>query len=79
MMEEIIKWFFVGLTLIGYFLNANKIKWCFPIWIICSIGWIIINTINKEYALVGNFFVYFCFEIYGFIKWNKDEKIMRNK
>lgn len=75
MIEEVFKWFFVGLTLIGYFLNANKIKWCFIFWIICSIGWLIITFKNKEWALFGNFLVYFCFEIYGFIQWrNKDER-----
>ena len=73
-MEEYIKWFFVLLSLIGYFLNANKNKWCFILWPVCSIGWILMMVLKKDWALAVNFFVYFLFEIYGFFRWSKDER-----
>jgi nicotinamide riboside transporter PnuC len=75
------KWFFVFLTLIGYFLNAKKIKWCFLIWVVCSIGWIIINLITFpiDWPLIGNFTVYLCFEIYGYFQWSKDEKEIKER
>jgi nicotinamide riboside transporter PnuC len=78
-MDEIFKWSFVLLSLIGYYLNAKKNKWCFIIWVICSVGWISVSVLNHEWALTANFSMYLCFEIYGFIQWNKDEKKLKKR
>jgi nicotinamide riboside transporter PnuC len=73
-MDKLFEWSFILISLVGYYLNAKKIKWCFILWVVCSIGWIIVSILNHEWALMTNFIMYLCFEIYGFIQWNKDEK-----
>jgi hypothetical protein len=67
-------WLFVGMSFIGYLLNIKKNKWCFFLWIICSVWWIGVSISRQEYSLVGNFILYLTAEIWGFIQWSKESQ-----
>lgn len=70
-------WFFVSISFIGYLLNIKKNKWCFLLWILCSIWWIVVSIYREQWSLVGNFILYLGAEIWGLIQWSKEDKFVQ--
>jgi len=60
--------------LLGNYLNCKKIVICFYIWIICNIGWTIIDIIEGSYSRAVLDTVQIAFSIYGIRKWKEKEK-----
>lgn len=66
-------WIFVGVSFAGYLLNIKKNKWCFALWITCSIWWLGVSIYREQWSLVANFILYLSAECWGLYKWSKDE------
>jgi nicotinamide riboside transporter PnuC len=69
-----IVWLWTILSIIGTILNAKLIKWCFPIYIVSNIGWIITDIQYGMYEQIPIWIVFIIIGIYGFWDWNKKEK-----
>lgn len=59
------------ISLLGTYLNCKKLKVCFILWIICNIGWAVVDWISGSYSrfILDN--VQTVFAIYGWIEWRK--------
>jgi len=70
-----VSWIALALSVIGIFLNAKKIIWCWPVWIVSNIFWII-HTVNAgDTAATVLWFVFLASNMYGAYEWNKDNNI----
>ena len=59
------------ISLLGNLLNCKKIVICFYIWIVCNIGWTIIDIKEKSYPRAILDIVQIGFSIYGIKKWKE--------
>ena len=66
-------WLGAALVISGYYLNANKISMCWPVWIIGNI-FVGIDCYKKEaHAASLMSFVIVLLNIYGYIQWKNSE------
>ena len=70
---ELLGWIATILSITGIVLNAKKIIYCWPIWLVSNILWIIYNIQLKELSPIVLWVVFFMFNIYGWIEWNKSK------
>ena len=61
------------LSVIGIILNAKKIIWCWLVWIISNIFWIIYMINRDEISSVILWIVFTIFNIYGWYEWKKNK------
>lgn len=73
-MDDSIIWLWTILSIVGAILNAMLIKWCFPIYILSNIGWIITDIQYEMWAQIPIWVTYIVIGVYGFISWDKKEK-----
>jgi nicotinamide riboside transporter PnuC len=66
------------LSIIGIYLNAKKIIWCWYIYILSSICWLIYYVRKNDTPSIILWTVFICFNLYGLITWKK-EKESKNK
>jgi len=71
-----IGWISFALSIIGLALNTRKIIWCWPIWVVGSITWLIYAFSNNDWPFFTSQIVYLFFNIYGWYKWHKLEVVM---
>jgi nicotinamide mononucleotide transporter len=64
-----ISWFASAISLMGIILNASKIIWCWPIWILSNIFWIYWAYKKREWALFSLWIVFSIFNMYGWYMW----------
>jgi nicotinamide riboside transporter PnuC len=69
-----IEWSLVIAGIVGAILNILKNKWCFVIWGICNIGWVIFYINLKAYPQVILFGFYFLTTLWGLYQWYTDDK-----
>ena len=62
------------LSVIGIVLNAKKIIWCWLVWIISNIFWIVYMIGRDEISSVILWIVFTIFNIYGWYEWKKINK-----
>jgi nicotinamide riboside transporter PnuC len=67
---EIIKWVACVFSFLGILLNTQKIIWCWPMWMLGSLLWIIIHY-KKDYPQFIVWSLFFLANIYGWIEWAK--------
>ena len=64
------------LSLIGIFLNAKKIIWCWPIWISANVFWCIhFIFFVPQFTSVLLWIFFTVFNVYGWYEWNKENKL----
>mgnify|MGYP001575322118 CR=1 FL=1 len=73
---ELFPWGVAIVNIIGCFLNARKKIGCWPIWI----GTAILNSwyfafYRPNYGIALIWVSYLFFDVYGWIKWRKNESI----
>lgn len=67
-------WLISIIALIGTFLNANRNKYGFVIWLITNIYWTIADFNAGLYAQSALFLAYTLLAVKGLITWTKKEK-----
>jgi hypothetical protein len=40
---EWFRWTIFAVTMLGVVLNIKKNRWCFPVWLVANVAWLIIN------------------------------------
>lgn len=64
-------WTLSIISLIGNLLNSLKIRFCFLLWIICNIGWFVIDVSAGVYSRAMLDIIQIGFSIFGFYKWGE--------
>lgn len=67
-------WFLTAISLFGNFLNCNRKRECFILWICCNIGWMIIDIIHGTHSRAVLDVVQTAFAFYGYRTWSTAEK-----
>jgi nicotinamide riboside transporter PnuC len=67
-------WIFTTIALIGTILNSQMSIWGFVFWIVSNTGFLVINYLKHDYALVVLFLVNTIVAIIGIITWLKKIK-----
>lgn len=62
-----------AISLFGNYLNCRKVRMCFIVWIICNIGWAIIDIAAGSYSRAVLDIVQTLFSIYGFKEWARHD------
>ena len=68
---EIYKWLITGLAITGTIFNINQKRVCFLIWMCSNFLLSSYNFYIWEVPQGTLFAVYFCFSIWGWVKWKK--------
>ena len=63
---KIISWIASIISLIGIMLNAYKIIWCWPVWIIGNLLWLYWSYKKREWA---QFILWMVFEVTNIFAW----------
>lgn len=71
-MIEAFTWPLAILTVVGVVLNVKKRRFCFVIWSVTNIFWVVYNYTIEAYAQAAVFAVYFGLAIWGIIQWGRD-------
>ena len=67
-------WIAFALSVIGILLNAKKIIWCWPIWLVSNVLWIIHIWTQPapDYSALCLWVVFLMSNIYGWFQWGRD-------
>lgn len=68
-------WFLTLVSLFGNLLNCLKVRTCFMLWIVCNIGWMVIDIQSGTYSRAVLDIVQMGFSIFGYVRWGKREEI----
>ena len=66
-------WVVTIISLIGSVLNAKKSKWCFYIWILANILWLIYDIHIELYSRAALDVIQTIICVSGIIYWKKEE------
>lgn len=69
--ETKLMWLLTIISLVGNVLNSFRVKWCFAIWILCNITWLIIDANKGIYSRMTLDAVQTVFCFIGFHEWSK--------
>lgn len=72
-MIEIFTWPLAVLTIVGVVFNIRKHRFCFVIWSVTNVFWVIYNYSIGAYAQAAVFGVYFGLAIWGIVRWGRDQ------
>lgn len=59
------------LSILGIYFNAKKIIYCWHIWILSNIFWIIYSIQTNQIPALIMWVVFIFSNIYGYIQWRK--------
>jgi len=67
-------WIAFALSVIGILFNAKKVIWCWPIWLVSNVMWIIHIWIQPtpDYSALSLWVVFFISNVYGWFQWGRD-------
>jgi nicotinamide mononucleotide transporter len=74
---EVLAWIATVISIVGIILNAKKIIYCWPVWVVSNILWIIYFASLDMIPSVVLWIVFTIFNIYGWRQWYKDINIKR--
>jgi len=60
------------LSITGIFFNAKKSIYCWHIWVISNIFWIIYSIQTEQIPALVMWIVFFFANIYGYMQWKKN-------
>jgi nicotinamide riboside transporter PnuC len=69
-----ISWIASVLTILAIILNGFKNIWCWPIYMVTNILWIVYFIPKLEWAVIVLNLVFFIINILALIKWKKDQQ-----
>jgi len=64
-----IAWIAFLFSMVGIVLNAKKIIWCWPVWLVSNVLWIIHMTQTHDNAALMTWVVFLAFNVYGYYEW----------
>lgn len=64
-------WIATALSLFGLILNAKRIIWCWPIWILANIYWVQAAYHKQDWPTFALWMAYSAFNVYGWYSWAK--------
>ncbi|MBI5733238.1 nicotinamide mononucleotide transporter [Candidatus Jorgensenbacteria bacterium] len=64
-----INWLAMTLSIIGILLNANKIIWCWPVWVLSCICWLLHVIPKREWAQILLWAAFLVSNAYGWYQW----------
>jgi nicotinamide riboside transporter PnuC len=67
-------WIAFLFSIVGVILNAKKIIWCWPMWIIANLFWFIISIQKRDYPQIFMWTIFEIGNVCGWIQWVKDKK-----
>jgi nicotinamide mononucleotide transporter len=62
-------WIALAFSVIGIVLNADRNIWCWPVWLLSNLFWILYSVKTKQKALFTLWAVFSVFNAYGWWKW----------
>lgn len=62
-------WVATILSITGILLNANLIIWCWSVWILSNVFWIIWSINKKEWSQLVLWIIFLITNIYGWYQW----------
>ena len=71
---ELLGWISSILSIFGIVLNAKKIIWCWYVWLISNVTWLIYYMDKRDLPAIVLWITFGAFNVYGLISWNKDKK-----
>jgi nicotinamide riboside transporter PnuC len=74
MIMNLVGWLASILSIFGVFLNARKNIWCWYIWIVSNIIWLIYYYDKKDFPAIVLWVAFTGFNVYGLIMWKKEKK-----
>ena len=73
---ELATWILTFITIFGTYLNSRMNKWGFLIWGLCNLVWMGVDFSRGIYAQAALYIVFIGFNIYGWVKWTKNNEII---
>lgn len=71
---EIASWAITLAALVGTWMNVQKDRRCFYIWVATNTFWIAYDAIHGLYAQVFLFTIYLILSLWGIWKWGRDNE-----
>lgn len=62
------------LSISGILLNANKHMWCWPVWLLSNVVWLVHTAMIGEWAAFVMWVVFVFGNIYGWYCWIRDDE-----
>ena len=69
---DIIGWLVTAVCLAGTILNVKKVRWCFHLWAVGNIAWVVIDIHNRLYSRALLDLVQLALAIWGLWEWRKE-------
>ncbi|MHB8149963.1 MAG: hypothetical protein ACYDIB_07350 [Desulfobulbia bacterium] len=66
-----IRWALTAIGIAGAMLNAFKIGFCFTLWTIGNVGWIVVNVRRRHVQEAMLFTAYLITSVIGLFMWGK--------
>lgn len=70
---EVISYIVTVLTLVGTVANAFQKSWCFYLWIVTNLFWIIYNITIQQYQQAIIYIVNTIICVIGIVNWHKNK------
>lgn len=67
-------WIATAISVFGSMLNAKKSKWCFYVWILANVIWLVYDIYIRLYSRATLDIIQTVICISGIIYWNKSER-----
>jgi len=64
-----LEWLASFIQIAGVFLNARKNILCWPVFLVGSSSLFCLSCYNQNWPIAMLFFVFFCFNVYGWWSW----------
>jgi len=68
-------WLLTIASVIGTVANIKKKRWCFYVWFLTNLAWVVVNIMIGLYSAAALFAVYTGLAIWGIISWGKKNDI----
>lgn len=71
-MSEWLMWPIAMLALLGVHLNGDKIRWCWPLWMMTNATTCLHLVLCRDWPLAAKQAAFFCMSVRGWYRWERD-------
>ena len=68
-MTDLMLWIVTGLSIAGTVLNVRRVRFCFVLWGLTNVFWVVRNLRIGEIQQALLFLVYLVFAVWGWFSW----------